>query len=60
MVQYWTGQSRGVVEHSDLKGFKPWLGKNTAHLICFHFVWEIGKAVSRGPFWLAFLWLYDH
>lgn len=55
MVQYWTEQSRGVVEHSDLKDFKTRLGKTTVHIIYSHFVWETRKAVSTGPFWLAFL-----
>lgn len=45
MVQYWNGQSRGVVGYSDLKGFKTWLGKTTAHLIYSHFVRETGKAI---------------
>lgn len=50
MVQQWTEQPGGFVEHSDLKGLKTWLRKTTVHIIYSHFVGDTQKAVSRGPF----------
>lgn len=34
LAQHWTGLFRGVVEPPTLEGFKTWLDKATAHLIC--------------------------